>query len=127
MNWLMWALFGNDLDGVDADSEQAKGWRPELTGWKRRVLWWLRNPFHNLLWHVLGVVDRSTQELASGWRRVGRYPLANVPPDGVRLHARVLLKPWRLPLPLIGWRAGKWEGYVGWRERGNLGFAVRRA
>ncbi len=127
LTWLTWALFGNDLDGVDASSPQAAQWRPTLTGWRRRVLWWLRNPFHNLLWHVLGVVDQQTQQLGAGWVRhalTGGNPQSNW--DG-GLHVCVLRKPRRVPLPFVSFRAGQFEGYLGWRERGNLGGALRPA
>ncbi len=129
MNWLVWALFGNDLDGVDADSDQAKEWRPELTGWKRRVLWWFRNPFHNLLWHVLGVVDRQTQKRAFDYDRWGRFIGSNLPPEPYRWNLCVIephVGGWPI-LPFVALRLGKWEMYAGWRERGNLGFSVRRA
>lgn len=44
MTWLVWALFGNDEDGI-------YGMYPHTT-WGA-VRWWLRNPFHNLCFHVL--------------------------------------------------------------------------
>ncbi len=129
MNWLIWALFGNDLDGVDADSEQAKSWKPHLTGWRRRVAWWCRNPFHNLLWHVLGVVDRETQQLSEGWVRVS--PTSKDAADNWRpavggWHVRWIVK-W-VPLPFVSyWHiARRFEFYIGWRERGNLGASFRR-
>ncbi len=127
ISWLVWALFGNDLDGVDAQSAQSRDWKPHLTGWRRRVAWWLRNPFHNLLWHVLGVVDRQTQQLGDGWRLHGRYPLHNLPPVGARFNWRVMAKDGRPPLPFFALRLGKVELYLGWRERGNLGAACRPA
>jgi hypothetical protein len=60
MNWLIWCLFGNDLDGVDGDpgwqADNASKWWFKIV-WLRRVVWWARNPFHNLCFKVLGVQD----------------------------------------------------------------------
>ncbi len=125
MTWVLWALFGNDLDGIDADSPQAREWRPDLRvgSWRRRVLWWLRNPLHNLLWHVLGVVDRQTQQRPVGYPRWGRFPEANLPPAGFTWNLAVIEA--RVPLPFAGLRIGTVEVYLGWRERGNFGGAFR--
>lgn len=44
MKTIIWALFGNDEDGP-------YGFYPHTT-WGA-IRWWLRNPFHNLTFHVL--------------------------------------------------------------------------
>ncbi len=125
LHWLLWALFGNDLDGVDAQSAQSRDWKPHLTGWRRRVAWWCRNPFHNLLWHVLGVVDRETQARPGRYTRWGRFRFDNLPPAGYTYNWCVIDGP--VPLPFIALRLGEVELYIGWRERGNLGAACRPA
>lgn len=132
MKKIIWALFGNDLDGVDADSPQAIGWRPDLPvgSWKRRVLWWLRNPFHNLLWHVLGVVDPQTQLRKTGWIRLSKTgnPESNWGFNGDLHFCWIRHWDWHWGgLPFVSYVGKGWEGYIGWRERGNFGAALRRS
>lgn len=50
----LWALFGNEDDGLCPP--WFGGDKPR---WLRIVLWWLRNPFHNLAFYVFGVADRE--------------------------------------------------------------------
>lgn len=127
--WFVWAFFGNDLDGVDAQSEQSKDWKPHLTGWRRRVAWWCRNPMHNFLWHVLGCVDHATMQAPVDSYRWGRFPKHNVPPAMFSWNLCFMeAKPsGSIPLPLFGWKLFGWEGYIGCRERGNFGAAFRRS
>ena len=41
LDWVLWAFFRNDLDGVIGD----KNWNPEQKDtWGIRLRWWLRNP-----------------------------------------------------------------------------------
>ena len=44
MKWFLWAFFGNDEDGP-------YGFYPHTK--LGAVRWWLRNPCHNLMHHVL--------------------------------------------------------------------------
>lgn len=44
MRWFLWAVFGNDEDGPYGIYEET---------WWGAVKWWIRNPFHNLCWHVI--------------------------------------------------------------------------
>lgn len=44
MKAILWAIFGNDEDGP-------YGFYPRTK--LGAVRWWLRNPFHNLFWHVI--------------------------------------------------------------------------
>ena len=62
MTYLIWALFGNDTDTVDGD----QGWQTANGNawwfhiiWLRRIIWWFRNPFHNLCFFVFGVVGQT--------------------------------------------------------------------
>jgi len=131
MSWLAWALFGNDLDGVDANGPQSIGWRPDLPvgGWKRRVLWWLRNPFHNLFWHVLGLVDPKTQALKADWYRVcltGGDPRTNWSAHpGWHVCYLTTNQAFTIPRPFVSYWSLRFEFYVGFRERGNFGAALR--
>jgi hypothetical protein len=46
INWVIWALFGNDTDGIFYPDGRPKD---AASFWA----WWRRNPFHNLFWFVL--------------------------------------------------------------------------
>lgn len=105
---LIWALFGNDEDGVYGDMS----FNPEQK--KSRwiaVKWWFRNPFHNFTFHVIGVprpftsvgdCPRDVFNPQGGWNRVA-HKGAN---------GKVY--------PFISYN-GKVKFYIGWRERGNFG------
>lgn len=122
MNWLIWALFGNDLDGVDASSEQGREWRPDLPvgSWKCRVLWWFRNPFHNFMFHVIGVVDPETNQIKAGWARGKEFWAV-----GGGWLFTAARKGW-IALPFVSYWNKHFECYFGWRERGNFGIALRK-
>jgi hypothetical protein len=86
--WLAWALFGNDDDGIYGDLN----WNPtQEKTWQRAVLWWLRNPFHNALFFVLGTGHTDST-------RAGKYPADVFSPVGgwnyavttVKRYSRVL-------------------------------------
>lgn len=121
MNRIIWALFGNDEDGPIGNAR----WNPSRTDtWLVRVRWWLRNPFHNLFFHVigfpmLGVLAWPAQPEVSGvWPQTGRVMLAWV--WGAR---------WWQFGPFVSWRAFRIEGYCGWRPgtRAHFGMALRVA
>jgi hypothetical protein len=113
MKKLIWALFGNDEDGIYGD----RYWNPEQEKsiW-RAVRWWFRNPFHNLMFHVLSVPKPFTSEgdfphdvfsPIGGWNRVTRTGA-----NGKRYRF----------ISYIGWC----KAYIGWRERGNFGIKLTR-
>jgi hypothetical protein len=108
LHWLAWAIFGNDDDGLTGPADFC----PSLPAWLRATLWWLRNPFHNLAFYVIGVADRP-------FANSGRYPSdVFAPLAGWNWALR-----WyrHIPFPFFSyWRAG-FKVYVGWRERGNFG------
>ena len=101
---LLWALFGNEDDGIYGDDKWRAG---RAKTWKLAVIWWFRNPFHNLFFYVIGVADRhrtfySTREWgSSGWT------------------FHVLRCGW-LWLPFISYR-GRVKFYIGWRPYGAFG------
>ena len=67
---ITWALFGNDDDGVYGERSIVPTYGPDAprTPWQR-VRWWLRNPFHNLVWIVLAWPDGPLLKWgkSSGW------------------------------------------------------------
>jgi hypothetical protein len=108
---IIWALFGNDEDGIYGDLN----WNPtqSKSAWIA-IKWWFRNPLHNLFFHVLNVPKPFTS--------YGDYPTDVFSPVGG--WNRV----WR-----IGWNGkeykfisyiGAIKFYIGWRERGNFGIKL---
>lgn len=106
---LAWSLFGNDDDGYFGDDKWRAGRNKTLY---LAIVWWFRNPFHNLFFYVIGVADRervfySTREWGSeGWT----FHLLNYK--------------W-LWLPLISYR-GVVNFYIGWRPYGAFGTKLNR-
>lgn len=109
VNPIWW--FGNCDDPV------APSWY-EPSNSMRNLKWHIRNPFANFANYVIGVADKKTY-------RSGRYPTSiGNPHNGwnfavTRRH--ILFLPfWDYKSP-----SGRWEFYLGWRERGNFGAAFR--
>jgi hypothetical protein len=114
MKRVIWALFGNDEDGIYG----TPGWST-LTGWRLAVAWWLRNPCHNLCFHVVGVCD-----FHPGWsgRFDGVFPSDDASSEGAHWN-------WGFctvgqdKYPFLAYE-GLWgRGYIGWRKGGA--FAIR--
>ena len=99
-----WALFGNEDDGYYGDDRWRAG--REKTLWLA-VLWWFRNPFHNLFFYVIGVADRHRTFYSS--REWGS--------PGWTFHA--LRWGW-LWFPFVSYR-GRIKFYIGWRPYGAFG------
>ena len=70
-----------------------------------RLGWWLRNPFHNLTHYVLGCADRRRLRIGPG--NGGNHLILQFWPPFV--------------CPYICHWGARWEGYLGWREDGELG------
>jgi len=122
-----WALFGNDEGGVFGERDPyhtVLGNPVDLSFWGF-VKWWVRNPFHNLFFHVLrwdagdnALVLYARDENGSRWwfRAPQRtWHVENGPQFYVRLLA-----------PFVSYRGLRWEIYAGWRIGGALGFALRK-
>ena len=122
---ILWALFGNDDDGVDASGPQARHLRPELTGWKRKIWWWFRNPFHNLTFYVIGFAKQGGG-LRDGYVRIGIFPEQNLPAGIGVWNVCFIVTPSMWHFPFIARKGKKGEWYFGWRERGNFGITIRR-
>jgi hypothetical protein len=77
------------------------------------LFWRSRNPFHNLMFYVVGCADRRFKLIGenTNWRE----------PNG--LHAHLILQfwpPWFCPY--VSYRSpGGFEIYLGWRHDGALG------
>lgn len=112
VKWLVWALFKNEDDGEIGD----RNWNPEQKdSWKIRILWWIRNPAHNLCFFVIGMAGEPGV-------RVGDYPGTVFNPHGG----------WNrcTHYSASGRRAkfvsyiGRIKFYFGVRERGNFGIKL---
>ncbi len=132
-HWLTWALFGNDDDGLFGEEESAD-YRPDepISGWKA-TKWGARNPFHNLFFYVLGRAYAEPSQLgiisiSSAGLKLFEYKkkgsvFAGSGGSGffLGLHSG---------LPFISLRVNHFRQsniYLGWRERGNLGFKAQLA
>lgn len=62
MKKVLWALFGNDEDGIYGTAD----FLPTCPQWCRAVAWWLRNPAHNLCFHVIRRLP--VRCFLAGWR-----------------------------------------------------------
>lgn len=109
-NWLIWAFFLNELDGVIGDNR----WNPTREDtFMIRLKWWLRNPCHNFTWHVIGFAQKLTTRVdfqgedGPGWN----YAMTLIKNDDDHF----TLYPYFLYL------GKKVKFYIGWRGRGTFG------
>lgn len=78
----------------------------------RSVLWNFRNPLHNFFFYVIGIADKE-------FEIVGRFPGKISNPNGGWNWTVCKYK--CLRLPFISYQRGKFNFYLGWRNRGNFG------
>ncbi len=120
---VLWALFGNDEDGIYGERSVVPTYgkdAPQNT--KQFLRWWTRNPFHNLFFHVLSWPVGNALILVQGppFKVMHRRPPTNWVSPGKQVIVSLV------PL-FFSWRVAGWEGYIGWRESGELGAAFRKA
>jgi len=84
----------------------------------RNLTWYLRNPFHNFTFFVIGVADKP-------FTRVGRCPDEVFNPEGGWNWAVCRYK--CLRLPFISYIRGGFKVYWGWRANGNFGIKLNFA
>lgn len=118
LRWMkpLWALFGNEDDGIYGD-DRWRGTR-NPTPWLA-IVWWFRNPFHNLFFYMIGIADHprtfySTKEWGTpGWTfhllRSDKYRWI-----------------W-LPFASYKKAGGGFNFYAGWRPYGAFGFKLNFA
>jgi len=127
--WMHWGLLGNDDNGLFGESQRI----PYSTNIHAGtfVRWSTRNPLHNFCFYVVG---------SAHWKRHYHAVLFSVAHGRVRGLARgepkvfdsdnsfkIAFNDFR---PFIAWQFShfknrRFQFYVGWRERGNLGFKLR--
>jgi len=125
-HWGAWALFGNDDDGLWGEVSF-----PDQEGEtvSQAAAWWIRNPFHNLFFYVVGSAHCSNSEvtllaLSSSKSAFCSYqPVAttNFFDEGSCFYLG--LHGWK---PFCSFRlqysdSRRCDCYLGWRERGNFG------
>lgn len=81
----------------------------------RKMAWYVRNPFHNLTFYVIGIADKPF------WR-IGPYPAKTSNPDGGWNWAICERK--MLRLGFVDYEAKHFEFYAGWRTGGNFGLKM---
>lgn len=105
--------------GKNSDSPLPDWWRPDDPYEERKRSWYLRNPMHNFTHYVIGVSDRD-------FHRKGIAASEVWNPDGglnlTMTHSGPLIH-----LPFVSHKGRFLEGYVGWRNSGNFGMALRKA
>lgn len=110
-----WLLISNIDDGYYGLTEPKHNPEQKKTLWLA-ITWWIRNPFHNLFWYVIGVahLDRviSGKYGVDFYRAGGGWQVLWTKPVG-----------WSISLPYIS-REGDWRFYLGWRPSG--GFTLPR-
>ncbi len=120
LSLITWAIFGNDEDGIFGERSSVPTYGKQSV--RNFGRWWMRNPFHNLCAHVLR------------WQTSKAFVLVESPGKN-HFHERTH-RNWVTPgrqfqitlVPVfVSWRTDTWEGYLGWREDGALGIAMRRA
>ena len=80
----------------------------------RTVMWYVRNPFHNFDYYIIGVADKNTH-------RSGRYPALVGNPD---CGWNFAVTRWKfLYFPFVDYKSksNRFEFYFGWREKGDFG------
>ncbi len=110
--------FYNKLNPIwwfeNLDDPRPPAWyRPN--GSCRTFMWYLRNPFVNFTYFVIGVADKKTV-------RSGVHPLVPGNPNGgwnfAVTRRRIAY------LPFVDYKRHRFEFYFGWRERGNFGMKL---
>lgn len=105
--------------GKNSDNPLPDWWRPEDDYETRKRSWYLRNPMHNFTHYVIGVSDRQ-------FHRTGIDAQGVWNPDG-GLNVAVTHAGPLIHLPFISHKGRFLEGYMGWRNGGNFGMALRKA
>lgn len=82
----------------------------------RHFKWYIRNPWHNFDFYVIGIADKN-------FVRVGKYPERVFAPEG-GWNRTVCEYKW-LRLPFVSYWRGPFNFYLGWRNRGQFGFEFK--
>lgn len=108
----------------NADEDYDASFKPNKPHWLRKILFLIRNPFHNFTFFYAGVAHRH-------FVRYSLHPGIWGPgPEGEGVNAAYIQSeglvvgyPFLSIRKTIGRR--NFQAYLGWRERGNFGMALR--
>lgn len=111
-----WLLVGNDDDGYFGDPDWRAG-RAQTLG--LALIWWLRNPAHNLTWYAIGVADRDRVNVGDWAPEIHR-------PGGGLLTCWTEVKVLGLLvyLPFVSYLGPHVKAYAGWRPSGAFGLKL---
>jgi hypothetical protein len=126
-HWMRWGLVGNDDDGIFGE---AIPYSTNIHTWTF-CRWSTRNSLHNFTFYVIG---------SAHWKRHYHAALFSISGRGVRAFSRDTgevhdsnnsfkiafndFKPF-ISLQFSHFKNRRFQFYVGWRGRGNLGFKLR--
>ncbi len=104
---IMWGIFGNADDTTAPPT-----YMPGSSLWWRKICWWMRNPFHNLCFYVIGTADKPVVA-------IGKDPTCPFVTSG--WNYTVIKYKW-LRLPFISYQGTVIRAYLGWRPpEGSFG------
>ena len=82
----------------------------------RNVMWYFRNPFHNLNFFVIGISDKP-------FIRAGEFPRSTFNPcDGWNWS---VIRYYRLRFPFVSYKHNRVRIYFGWRTGGAFGIELK--
>ncbi len=103
------------------DRPYDEGWKEGKPEWYRKFTFNLRNPGHNFTHYVLGVADRDFTRRGPDAAHVWSQ-------DPERRHNPCCITEGvLLPRPFLSRKGILLESYIGWRQDGNFGIALRKA
>ena len=124
-----WMLFGNDDNGIFGEKQYDMYCPEQKPSISKAARWWIRNPFHNFCFYVIGSAERVNSEIdllkvsqdnfsCMTYRPIGKTVFAG---EGssfyLALHGG---KPF-ISLRFLYFNSWRTEIYLGWREKGNFG------
>lgn len=130
-SWMLWALFGNDDDGIYGEGPKAHFCEDEPNTTDKFWRWWRRNPLHNFTFYVIGSADRFNSAFAL--LKVGdrgscifypQYHPTEYPFDHIGLYLALHGGKPFLSLRFPWTRHRSFNFYCGWRCRGNFGMVL---
>jgi len=122
----VWALVGNDEDGLFGE----RGGYVRAPTHQGACFWALRNPLHNVTFHVIGTAGETNHSaftlLSLGTKRISgchTNTLQYVKGAGLNIQLHDVRPFISFHLPV--WKNREFTMHTGWCERGNFGLSLR--